>query len=278
MKVLDYFDAMLLGVVQGLTEFLPVSSSAHLALGQRWLGLDPDSLPILFFDLVTHVATLLAVVVVYAAPIRRYLARLRQEATPDWSGKRHAWRIAALAALATVPTGVIGLSLKSTFEAAFDKPKWIGVGLVITGTLLALTIKLPRGRRGWRGFRWWQAGFVGVAQGVAILPGVSRSGATICMATYFGLRRRWAAEFSFLLAFPAILGAFAVKSKDVLGLSPEQIAGIAWGPILLGGVMAWGVGVVAVIILVRVVRRARLHYFAPYCWLLGMLTIARFSF
>jgi undecaprenyl-diphosphatase len=272
-RELGYLDAAFLGIVQGLTEFLPVSSSAHLALTQRRLQLDPDSLPILFFDLVTHVGTLLAVGVVYAGPIRRFGRRLWKECAANWPRRRIAFRIALLALVGTVPTAVIGLAFKSTLEAAFDKPNWIGLGLVVTGTLLLLAARLPRGRRGWGEFRGWQAVGVGVAQGVAILPGVSRSGSTICAATFFGLRRRWAAEFSFLLAFPAILGAALVKLKDVYDLPAEAISTIPWGPILLGGALSCLVGMVAVVMLVRLVRRARLHFFAPYCFVLGLLTL-----
>ena len=134
---------------------------------------------------------------VFARPAGRFVSRVARESRRSWNGRRYAWRIVALGAAATVPTAVIGLAFQDTFESAFDRPTWIGVALIATGALLAVTKMLGRQRRGWKDFRWWQAALVGVAQAGAILPGVSRSGSTICMACYCGLRRRWAAEFSF---------------------------------------------------------------------------------
>lgn len=273
MSELGYGGALLLGVLQGLSEFLPVSSSAHLALAQRWLNLAAESTPLLLFDAITHVGTLLAVGVVFARPLWQFGLRLAAEIQSTDPGPRHAWRIAGLAFIANIPTGFIGLGFKDTLEAAFSKPMWIGVGLLVTGLLLAATALLSRGRRGWKAFPWWQAVLVGTAQGVAILPGISRSGATICTATFCGLRRRWAAEFSFLIAAPAILAATAIKLKDMLG-SDGGLSGLAWGPVLVGGAAAFVVGVAALRLLLAAVRRARLHYFTAYCWLLAGLVLA----
>lgn len=272
MSELDYGGALLLGVLQGLTEFLPVSSSAHLAIAQRRLDLAAESTPLLLFDAVTHVGTLLAVGVVFALPLRRFALRLAAEAQSSYTGTRHGWRIAVLAFIANIPTGIIGLGFKDTLEAAFSKPLWIGVGLLVTGVLLATTALLSRGRRGWKAFHWWQAVLVGTAQGVAILPGISRSGATICTATFCGLRRRWAAEFSFLIAAPAILAATAIKLKDMLE-TDGGLSSLAWGPVLVGGAASFLVGIMALKMLLVAVRRARLHYFTVYCWLLAGLVL-----
>ncbi len=257
-----------------MTEFLPVSSSGHLALGQRQLGLDPDSPTLLLFDLMAHLGTLIAVWIVFATPTRRYVHRLIRESLPSWHGRRRvAWRITLLGIAATVPTAAIGLGFKDTLEAAFDKPRWIGIGLLVTGVLLALTAMIRRGRRGWRQFRWWQAVLVGLAQGLAILPGISRSGSTICVAAYCGLRRRWAAEFSFLIVVPAILGATVLKTKEAFELPALQSSAIPWGPIAVGSVVSLIVGVFALRLLVQAVRRAKLHYFAVYCWIVGVITL-----
>jgi undecaprenyl-diphosphatase len=271
---LTYFQALVLGVLQGLTEFLPVSSSAHLALSQQWMGLDPSRSSLLFFDLLTHIGTLASVGVVFAVPIRRYLQRLVRECRTTWpSDRRYALRIAGLGILATLITGAIGLSFQSTFEAAFARPRWIGLGLLVTGALLFASGRLPRGRRRWKEFRWWQAAAVGLAQAVAIFPGISRSGSTISVATYCGLRRQWSAQFSFLLAFPAILGAALKKGLDVRELPADQAGMIAWGPIAAGSLIAFVVGVIALILLLNMVRRAKLHYFSWYCWVLGGTTL-----
>ena len=274
MNDFDYLTAMLLGVIQGLTEFLPISSSGHLALTQRLLNLDPDSTQMLLFDVMAHLGTLIAVVIVFATPGRRFVERVIRESSRSWSARRYGWRIAVLAVAATIPTGVIGLAFKQTLEAAFDKPVWIGICLAITGGLLAVLARLRRGRRGWKEYRWWEAALVGVAQALAILPGISRSGSTICVASYFGWRRRWAAEFSFLIAAPAIVGGTLLKVKDTLDMPNEELTAVAWGPVVVGSILSLVVGVFALKVLLDTVRRAKLHYFAPYCWIVGISVLA----
>ncbi|MEK6797692.1 MAG: undecaprenyl-diphosphate phosphatase [Planctomycetota bacterium] len=276
MTPLTYAKAILLGVIQGLTEFLPVSSSAHLAITQRLLGLEADSLPILLFDAVAHIGTVVAVVYVFAAPLKRYVLRLVLETRPAWRSRKYAWRITFLGIVASIPTAAIGLAFKEELEAAFGKPFQTGVELCITGVLLMATAAFRHGRRGWKGFLWWHAGIIGIAQGLAILPGISRSGATICAAQYLGIRRRWAAEFSFFIAIPAILGATAVKFKDLLEARAEVVDALPWGPILTGSLISLIVGVVSLRLLVSAVRRAKLHYFAFYCWAAGLLVLLNF--
>lgn len=270
---LSYLHAIILGVVQGLTEFLPVSSSAHLALTQKLLGIDPSSGTVLLFDLLTHIGTLVAMAVVFGSTVQRYFVRLVAEIRPGWNGNRAAWRFLWLGVLASIPTGVIGLAFKRLFEDSFSRPRQIGVELCVTGVLLGITARLARGRIGWRRLAAWHGLVVGFAQALAILPGVSRSGATICTATYCGIRRRWAADFSFLIAVPAILGATALKLKD----AGEQLGGawgeLPWGPMVVGSIASAVVGAIALAWLLRVVRRAQLHWFAPYCFLVGMLAI-----
>ncbi len=273
MSDLDYVKAVLLGIVQGATEFLPVSSSGHLALSQRFFGLDAAGSEMLLFDVLAHVGTLVAVLVVFAGSIRRYILRLRVEAGSSYSGRRYAWRVMGLGIAASVPTAAIGLTFKDELESAFDRPALIGACLIATGLLLAATSMCPRGRKGWRNFGYLAAVVVGVAQGLAILPGISRSGATICTAVFLGLRRRWAGEFSFFIAVPAILGASVLKVADVFELSPGEWAGLNWGPIVAGAVVSLAVGVLALGLLLNVIRRAKLHYFACYCWILGVLAL-----
>jgi undecaprenyl-diphosphatase len=268
---LGYGWAVLLGLIQGLTEFLPVSSSAHLALSQKWIGLDPSGLTMLLFDLLAHVGTVISIFIVFREPIARYARRATLELGSNPPPRRYALRIAGLALCALIPTGVIGLGFKDKFEAAFADSRGIGIDLLITGALLAATALVPRGWRGWKDFHVGHAVLIGIAQGIAIMPGISRSGSTICTATFLGIRRRWAAEFSFYIAIPAILAAAALKLKDALELNGGQFAALPWGPILLGSVVSLIAGVVSLWLLLGAVRRARLHYFALYCWLLGGL-------
>lgn len=274
MSDLGYLTAAWLGIVQGVTEFLPISSSGHLALLQRWVSLNPGSSEMLLFNVLVHLGTLLAVAIVFAAPAGRFVARLRRETRRGWTGRRHAWRIVMLAGIATAPTAAIGLGLQGTFEAAFNKPVWIGSGLLVTAGFLAALAKVSRGRRGWKDFHGWQALLVGIAQSFAILPGISRSGSTICVALFCGLRRRWAAEFSFLIAVPTILGAALLKLRDTIDLPTEELAAIHWPPLVVGGVFSLAVGVIALRLLLNAVRRGKLHYFSVYCGLLGAATLA----
>jgi len=272
---LNYLESILLGAVQGLTEFLPISSSAHLAIVQGWLHLDPDGLPMHVFDGVTHIGTVVAVFVVFLASFRNYIGRLIAELHPDWPGRRYALRFALLGIVASIPTAVIGIAFKKKFEHSFGDPTMIGVGLIITGTLLVGISLVPRGRKGWRRFSWWHAVLIGIAQGIAISPGISRSGATICTGTLCGIRRLWAAEFSFFIAIPAILGATALKLREALSDHGAAEGTIAWGPTLVGGFFAMVVGIISLRLLLHAVRRAKLHYFAWYCFVVGALVLAR---
>lgn len=272
---LTYLYGIILGAVQGLTEFLPISSSAHLAVVQSWLRLDPEGLHMHVFDGVSHVGTVLAVFVVFFSSFRDYLARLRNELRPDWPGPRHAMKFAMLGVIASIPTAFIGLAFKKHFEHSFGDPLEVGAGLMITGVLLIITSFAPRGRIGWKRFFWWHAALIGVAQGVSISPGISRSGATICTATLCGIRRRWAAEFSFFIAIPAILGATVLKLREALSGQAVEAGAIAWGPTVLGGLVAFVVGVISLRLLLDAVRRAKLHHFAWYCFLVGTLIVFR---
>jgi undecaprenyl-diphosphatase len=263
---LDYTKALMLGVVQGLTEFLPVSSSGHLVICQQIFGMKGDSPSMLLFDVLTHVGTLMAVVIVFAATFARFARTLLAEASGAAGGRGSAWRIAGLAVLACVPTAVIGFAFKDRFEAAFDSLTATGIGLLITGALLFTTGRLPRPRRGWRQFGWWRAALIGIAQGAAILPGISRSGATIAVALMLGVRRRWAAEFSFLIAVPAIIGAGLIKIAEATQLPADTLDALPWGPIVVGSVAALVVGAAALLVLIHLVVRNRLQLFAVYCW------------
>ena len=276
MSDLSYVKAVILGAVQGLTEFLPVSSSAHLVLAQKQLSLDPSSKTILLFDMLTHVGTLIAMAIVFGGALIRYLKRLASETSPGFSGSRLAWKFMLLGIAATIPTGIIGVMFKDAFEASFDRPVQTGIELIITGVLLAVTVRLPRGKKGWREFGFLHAIVIGVAQSIAIFPGISRSGATICTATYCGVRRRWAADFSFFIATPAILGATVLMLKDAFELPKAELAGLPWGPMIAGSVVSMLVGAWALWLLLKLVRRSRLHWFAPYCVLVGALAMSGF--
>ncbi|NIP80364.1 MAG: undecaprenyl-diphosphate phosphatase, partial [Gemmatimonadetes bacterium] len=201
---MSYFDAVILGLVQGLTEFLPVSSSGHLVMAQTFLGVPA---PGVFLEVALHVATLLSVMVVY----RRKLADLAVGAA---SRDPESLRYIGMLALATVPVAVLGFLFKDPIEAAFDTPHVTGFMLLVTGALLWSTTwgdvqrphDTPRPRH---------ALSMGLAQCLALLPGISRSGSTIATGLWTGLSGERAAEFSFLMSLPAIAGAAVLQGSDL---------------------------------------------------------------
>lgn len=271
---LDYPKALLLGLIQGLTEFLPISSSGHLVVAQHLWGLKGDAPAMLLFDVMSHFGTLLAVIIVFAATFRRFFVSLMGECSRRFEGKRTALTVACLGAFACIPTAAIGFGFKDRFEDAFDSPTVAGVGLLLTGTLLFAAGGFQRPRRGWRRMGWWRAGLIGVAQGCAILPGISRSGSTICTALMLGIKRRWATEFSFLIAVPPIVGAGLIKLRDTIRLPVDELEAIPWGPIIVGSAVAFLTGVGALRLLLRIVLRQKLHHFCYYCWVLGICVLA----
>jgi undecaprenyl-diphosphatase len=276
---LNVATALLLGLIQGLTEFLPVSSSGHLVITQKLLGLPGDSTEMLLFDVMSHLGTLAAVLYVFAPTFRLYVSRLVSELKPGYTGRRSAMLVSILGVVACIPTGVIGIGFKDEFEEQFANVGTTGFALLVTGTLLFVIGRTPRPRRGWRRFGWWRAALVGVAQGMAILPGISRSGTTICVAQWLGLKRRWSAEFSFFIAAPVIAGAGLLKLRETFELPADQLATISWGPIIAGSLCAAVSGAAALRLLVKLVVADKLSYFSYYCWLVGLATLVwRFGF
>lgn len=245
-----WIQSLALGVLQGLTEFLPVSSSGHLVLLQLWLG---DAFAFaqsaVAFDLTLHVGTLLPVLWFY----RRDVFELA-------GAPRKNLRYIGLLVVATIPTALIGLLFKDMFESLFHTPRTVSVALFVTGALLASTRwtdRSPESDR--RGIGFASALIIGVAQGLAITPGISRSGATIATALLLGAGRAEAARFSFLLSVPAIVGASVLVAKDGVAFSPSL-----WGPLAIGFLAAAVVGYAALRWLVRLVRAGRLYRFAFY--------------
>jgi undecaprenyl-diphosphatase len=259
---MTFLHAALLGILQGATEFLPVSSSGHLFLAQRLLGLQE---PELAFDTLLHLGTLGAVVFFLRREIAQMLgsivARPGMFKTREW-GRRDIWLIL----LGTVPTGVIGILAHKVVETELTV---LGIGLrylVLTSLLLASTLQL---RRKWDPERieWWEAIAIGTMQGLAVFPGLSRSGSTIVLALLLGIGSARAARFSFLLSLPAILGAAAMNLRKGAGVSvlPEPAA---WSA---GLALALVVGYLSLFLVERLVVRGKFRWFAPYTALLAIL-------
>ena len=245
-----------MGLVQGLTEFLPVSSSGHLVLAQSLIA-DFDQ-PGVLFDTLLHAATLLAVLVYFRRDVVELLGCLTPGGDP---GKR---RVVGLLLLATVPTGLIGVLFKDPLEALFHAPRAAAAMLLVTGAVLWVSGLGARPRLALAEIGVPRSLAVGLVQGMAIVPGISRSGSTIATATLLGVRGEDAARFSFLLSIPAICGAVVLQLGELSGL-PEGAA----IPYLLGAVAAFASGLWAIRFLMQVIRRGRFRWFAVYCWALG---------
>jgi undecaprenyl-diphosphatase len=268
---IDLIQAMILGFVQGATEFVPVSSSGHLVLVPWLLGWPAPSL---LFDTLLHWGTLVAVLIVFW---REFLAMAsawvqsivrRSLADPD---ARTAWFIV----VGTVPAVAAGLLLDDLLESFFLNPLAVGCFLLVTALLLWLSEQLvlrSGGGRALAQMQWLDAAAIGVAQALALLPGVSRSGSTIAAGLARGIRRDQAARFSFLLGTPAILGAGLLQLVKVLGEDASALTQHA-APILVGFVVAAVTGVVAIRVLLSYLRNHTLYVFSGYCLVVGAATI-----
>lgn len=247
-------EAFWLGIAQGLTEFLPVSSSGHLVMVRAWMGSARSD--DLVFEVAVHVATLVAIVVFYRV-------RIAELVWGVFAGRADAWRYVAKLALATLPAVAVGLLARGRVEAAFATPAVAGAGLLVTGALLFTTRWTERGaRRPEPG--WGVALVIGLAQALAILPGISRSGSTVAIALALGVAPRAAAEFSFLLGVLAIAGAAVLVLPDVGAFGPAP-----WASLATGFVAALVAGLLALRIFVWFLEQRAFYVFAYYDWAAG---------
>ena len=276
MKIMTLLEAIILGILQGLTEFLPVSSSGHLALTQHFLGLKE---PLVFFDVMLHVGTLVAVIVVYRGAIAKLtlggFSTLTNKAfykNPIITlNSSYELRFVWLILLGSIPTGIIAVLFKRQLESFFEEVLIVSVMLIVTGMILQLP-KLRRDRieiseTSTNMLKSWHAPLIGIGQGCAITPGISRSGSTISIALLLGIPAKIAAEYSFLLSIPAILGAVALKIPDIADTSiPLYILGT-------GMLTAFVVGYIALRLLLVVLNRGHFSLFSYYCVALGIICL-----
>jgi undecaprenyl-diphosphatase len=273
---MDISSSILLGVIQGLTEFLPISSSGHLVLFQNLLGFKE---PELLFDIGLHLGTLVAVCLFFGRDLRAmaaesadFLASLLRRRKKLGQIREYPQAFMVLWVLVgTIPTGVIGLWFKTPLESLFGSLTVVGFMLICTGLILVITKKLPESHTHRTSVGLLAALAVGVAQGIAIIPGISRSGSTIVCGMFCKLQRETAARFSFFLSIPATLGAMTIQ------LASEGLGRGTLPALVVGFTIAAVVGLLALKILMGIVRKGRLYYFAPYCWAVG-LAILFFSF
>ena len=268
---MDIIQAIIIGLVQGLTEFLPVSSSAHLIFAQQALGVADVGLA---FDVLLHVGTLVAVIVYFfndiVNMIKGFLLSLVDLKDGNFMGelkkdpyKKLAW----LTILATIPIGIVGVLFNDIVESMFQGLTVPAFLLLITGCLLYLSQRMNSGRIDVRNITLKEALIMGCGQALAILPGLSRSGTTIAAGLFAGLDKEFAAKCSFILSIPAILGAAVFQLKDLSGGSIEIGACIA------GFVVAAISGYLAISFLLKIVREKSLDIFAYYCWIVGIIVL-----
>lgn len=268
------FDAILLGIVQGLAEFLPISSSGHLSVFQSFFGLSQTGTDNLFFDVLLHLGTLAAVFVAYWGEIKGMilefftmvgLRKLPQGQKPD----RLSRRLIFFIIVATLPLVVV-LPVKDYVDGLYGNTFFIGFAFLLTGTLLFLSDRMIRGNKDLKSATIVDVLLVGCAQAVAVVPGLSRSGSTIAAGLSRGFSREFATKFSFLLSIPAVLGA------NLLSLVDAVQEGIDWSlmPMYIAGVVTAAVcGYLAIRLLKFITRRGSFGAFCYYCWGAGLVTL-----
>lgn len=280
--LLDWFESLTLGFVQGVTEFLPVSSKGHLTITQQlfdWIRARPGSgEERVFFDVMLHFGTLMAIFAHYRAVIvTGTKGLLGSETVPPAYRRSSLFRVALLMILATIPAGLIGVLFEKQVKAVFANTQMAAFGFIFTAFVLAwtgrvlATVPESAGRSGPLETTWRDALLIGLAQGLAIFPGVSRSGMTVAAALLVGFSRNWAVGFSLMMATPVILGATTlelVKDFDPSTVTKEEVLRM-----LSAMVVAGVVGYAAILSLVRVVRSGRLWYFSVYLLILAALVL-----
>jgi len=273
----NIIQAIILGIVQGLTEFLPVSSSGHLAVAQMLLRVPEDR--IFFLTVMLHVGTLVSVIVVYWNDLINIVIEFVRMCV-DISRKKGAGldneyrRLGVLIIVGTIPTGLMGLLLKDIFSGFYTSRLIIGISLLITGSLLwfaersqekSSTHLKPLGKMTWK-----NAFIVGIFQGFAITPGISRSGSTIAGALFQGINKETATRYSFLLSFPAITAATLLEAKDIATFGMGDVT----FPILLVGIASsFLAGIFAIKTLINLIKKGKLFYFSYYTWTAGTIVI-----
>ncbi len=267
------WQALVLGIVQGLTEFLPVSSSGHLVLFQTLFHMKE---PMLAFDVALHAGTLVAVLIYFRKEIAEILVgfwdfmkrcffpcKCSQEVA---SGSGSLW---FMICLTLIPTGVIAVLFKDYFESSFSDLVSVGWQWIVMGIFLLLSVKIPEGTRKLEKIGWWRSLGIGLAQGIALIPAISRSGSTILAGMAFGIKREDAARFSFLISIPAILGAVLLEVKEggvyFTSHLNEVLIGFLAAAISGYGVIKWLMGVI---------QKGRFSMFGYYCLFAGLVSFA----
>jgi undecaprenyl-diphosphatase len=268
------FESFILGLVQGLTEFLPVSSSGHLALLQHFFGIEGDS--VLTFTVLLHVGTLVAVFIAYRKTIWDLIKELCAFIKEIFTGKGFDLRkndirkLGIMIIIASIPAAIVGLLFDDVVEKAFNSIIGIGICLIITGTLLFIAERIGTGKRDLKKANFRNSFVIGLFQAVALLPGISRSGSTIVGGLLLGFTRELAVTFAFLISIPTVLGAVVLEVPDVIR---EGVAGPMLLPSAVGVLVSAVAGFAAIKLMIKLVTGKKLYVFSIYTWVVGALVI-----
>jgi len=252
----ELIKTIVLGIIQGLTEWLPISSTGHLKLAEQFLNL---KVPVLF-DVVLHTGTLIVVLLFFRRDIKNILSALA-----CFEFKKEDGKLIPLITVGTIPTALIGLVFGELIESTFQTSLSIATAFILCGIIL---YSAKAGKEKTDSISYSTALIIGIAQGVAIMPGISRSGATIATALLLGIKREKAFTFSFLLSIPAVIGALGLTLYTQF--DELTTVGLGWTEIFAGIVVAMFVGYFALKLLWKILAKERFHFFAFYCWLLGV--------
>lgn len=270
---MGYIEAIVLGLVQGLSEFLPISSSGHLALLQNLFEINEDK--VIFFAVLLHIGTLVSIFVVYHKDIYALIKELFLLFKDLFTGKglrieeRPIRKLGIMIIVSSIPTAIMGLLFSDYIDKIFGSLTVIAICWIITGFILLFSEKLKNNKKEIEGMKYRNAIFIGICQGLAIMPGISRSGSTIVGSLVTGLKREFAVEFAFLISIPAILGSAILEFPKAIkaGIEPSTI-----GPMIVGFLVAAISGYFAITTMIKIVSKHKMRYFSYYVWIIGLGT------
>lgn len=271
---MTYFQAIILGLIQGLAEFLPISSSGHLALLQYFFGVDSEQ--VLPFAVLLHLGTLISVFIIYWKDICELVAELGRVIKDIFTGKglrinaNPTRRLGFMIIVATIPTGIMGLLFNDFFNNLYLNIVAIAAGLIITGIILLVAEKIGKSNKGVMEMKFRHAVFVGIMQGIAICPGISRSGSTLFGGLISGLDRKFAVKFAFLVSIPSILGSVVMEAPDAFAQGMDMSL---LGPVIAGVIIAAISGIAAIKWMIKVVSDKSLFGFTVYVWLVAIAVL-----